>query len=267
MARWVRWDAHEFLLLIELVEREGFNPRPESIERLRQELQRWGAGRTERAFEPNYRSPASIGSQIHRLSLLMRDDPRAEQETPAAMREAWLRHLQVRKGMRHEPLIETPAGLRAVPPRRRSQQENYKEDRRDLAIWLDELHALLRSMIEHGAELVGQHRAEEFRRAWKAIEERRPLELAGELLERPEVEDDLETFGLVGPPLKLKLAGFRRSVRKLFFGFTWTNLKPALKWANVVLGSLTHAMPFIDPVKEFKESWEAAAEEAYEPLK
>ena len=34
--------------------------------------------------------------------------------------------------------------------------------------------------------------------------------------------------------------------------------------ANVILGSLSRTTTSIDPLKEFKETWEAAAEEAYE---
>jgi hypothetical protein len=44
------------------------------------------------------------------------------------------------------------------------------------------------------------------------------------------------------------------------------NLKPVLKWANIILGSLGRivSLGVLDPIKEFKEAGETAAEDAYE---
>ena len=74
-----------------------------------------------------------------------------------------------------------------------------------------QLQSLLDDLVERADDLLGRERAPEFREAWSAIAETRPIETA------------------------------------------------------VELSSFTSVVPGIDPVKEFKESWEAAAEEAYEP--
>lgn len=256
----MRWRLDEFQLLIDLVEREGFGPSVWSQEALASELKRRGAEWTNRAYEPSFRSVASIGSQLYRLSLLARGDPRGEREAPAAMRQAW--------ALTEAGRQERVRALVAKPSRRIDEQDAvddaYRPDRLDLIDFLVELRTLLNELIERGELLRTGEQEEEFHQAWRHIEASRAFALARERLEDPGIGSGLATYGLVGPPRRLKVNGFRRALRRLAEGWTWVRLKPVLKWANVILGSLTNVLPLIDPIKEFKESWEAAAEDAYE---
>lgn len=256
MARWVAWEVEEFRLLIDLIERQGARPPAYELESLSRALKRRGAARTERAAESSFRSVGSIASQISRLSPLMRGDPGAEAKAPSAMRTAWAQYQS------REPAL--PLVVREGTGQRRQGEGGFEADRQDLALWLTELRSLLADLAEQAERLVDSQQAEEFRDAWSSIEEERPIELAIERLKSPEIEPQLAAVGLVGPALRLKLSGFRRASRRLVAGLTWTRLKPVLKWANVTLGSLTSVLAGIDPVKELKEAWEAAAEEAYE---
>jgi hypothetical protein len=257
MARWERWRVGEFDLLVDLVEREGLNPRPESVQHLSNELRRLGREWSRRAEEPSFRSPGSIESQLYKISLLARGDLRAEERVPPAMRVAWEQRGGERPTAR--PLLAEPRRRPRKPP------GHYKADRAALVDFLEQLRVVLSQLADGGERLLPKGaQIAEFRSAWTEIEADGLFELAIERLRSREVEPALTDVGLVGSGLKPKLSGFRRTHGRLTKSLTWLAVKPVLKWANVILGSLGKALPFLDPIKEFKESWEAAAEEGYE---
>jgi hypothetical protein len=78
---------------------------------------------------------------------------------------------------------------------------------------------------------------------------------------------DLNTVGLLGASLSLKLSLGRRMAERAFepaqrplTGITGQALRPLLKWINSLLGSLARALPGIDLVKEYKEGVELVVE-------
>jgi hypothetical protein len=75
------------------------------------------------------------------------------------------------------------------------------------------------------------------------------------------LDGDLSGAGLTGPQLDLKLTGFRR-IRERFRSFGTRSLfRRALRWADVILGSLAGVVGAAEPIKEFKEGVEAAIED------
>lgn len=71
----------------------------------------------------------------------------------------------------------------------------------------------------------------------------------------------LSMVGLAGAQLQLKLEGYFQAVgrgyrRRLNSYISW--VKGCLRWANIILGSLSKAVVACEPLKEFKEVVEAA---------
>jgi hypothetical protein len=260
VARWVKWREDEYELLIDLYSEEGPSPSERSIEELRERLRERGRRYTARANEKSFRSPSSIRAQLYRLSLIARNDPRAEEATPLLMRLVWSRH---RAGTRRAAgLLETPLLDKQLV----GSRWEGKRAREDLTQFLFDLERLLDDFAGRAPKLMDSTTAENFRAAWKALRRERNFARAVEALEDPEVEDELAFYGLVGPPLKLKIEGFSRSLKRMAGKWTWKRVKPVLKWANVLLGSLGQVatLGMIDPIREMKEAGEAGAEESYE---
>lgn len=57
---------------------------------------------------------------------------------------------------------------------------------------------------------------------------------------------DLAAVGLTGDPLELKLTGFTFSLQS-------KNHRRVLRWANIILGSLSKVLPIVEPIIEYKE--------------
>jgi len=87
--------------------------------------------------------------------------------------------------------------------------------------------------------------------------------LLGELGE--ELDPIVETVGLSGSGLRVKIVGFRRSVGRVVRGIPGVRwVKKAFEWGNIILGSLG-AVPVVgliaDPIRELKESIEAQGDD------
>jgi hypothetical protein len=66
---------------------------------------------------------------------------------------------------------------------------------------------------------------------------------------------------LTGSQLDFKLTGFRR-LRERFRSFGSRHVfRRALRWADVILGSLAGVVGAAEPIKEFKEGVEAAIDD------
>jgi hypothetical protein len=78
------------------------------------------------------------------------------------------------------------------------------------------------------------------------------------------VDDLLAAHGLVGPQREAKTRSIRHAdeVRRRTGG--WKPLKALLGYLDSVLGSLVKVIPWLDPIKEFKEVTEKSAELATE---
>lgn len=257
MARWVRWREDEYEALVDLYRRWRRRPPEEALVGLSMTLKRRGLGLTPRAGEPSFRSVGSIRAQLYRLDLVAREDPRGA-DAPALMQQVWRRSqgnlADVPTTVLEEPRIEEPPRWQLSP----AQEQ--------LVGFLRALDRLLEELAEHSGELMEPVHAANFRKAYLDLRERRVFDRSVDRLEQPWIEEDLADFGLTGPPLTLKMEGFFRALERMAGRWTWKRLKPVLKWANVLLGSLaqTATLGLIDPVRELKESAEAAAEEAYE---
>jgi hypothetical protein len=140
-------------------------------------------------------------------------------------------------------------------------------DRLALHSFVADLRLLLDQMLLRGEELVEYEALDDLRAAWVFIEDEGAFDDSLRAILDPRSEEGLAAVGLVGAPREMKVNGFQRSLqrlREMLGRWTWKDIKPVLRWANVILGSLAKAIVRADAIKEFKESWEAAAEEAYE---
>jgi hypothetical protein len=72
------------------------------------------------------------------------------------------------------------------------------------------------------------------------------------------IAEKLQAVGLRGNPLKLKLREFYEAIKS-------SPVKTVLKFANIILGSLTEAIPPLELVKEFKETVETRLEHGGDP--
>jgi hypothetical protein len=256
VARWVKWREDEYELLVELYRGWGDRPPEQALIELSVMLKRRGLEFTPRAAERSYRSVGSIRAQIRRLDLIARGDPRGA-EAPSLMREVWQRSqgdFAARSTVLEEPQLEDRAPWKLSP----AQEQ--------LVGFLRALDQLMGELAERSADLMEPVNAANFQMAYRDLHEKRVFDRSVERLEQPWIEEELTAFGLTGPPLKLKLEGFYGALQRMAGRWTWKRLKPVLKWANVLLGSLaqTATLGLVDPVRELKESGEAAAEEAYE---
>lgn len=171
------------------------------------------------------------------------------------MREAWERRGRARE---IQPLIEFEPSA--------EERERGPVARRDLGLFLLELESLLGEFVQQAPGLMSAVNAENFGAAWAELGQERNFERARETLLLPAVEGELIEVGLVGSQLRAKWEGFRNALKRLGEGWSWARLRPSLRWANVLLGSLGQGVSFgmIDAIRELKELGEASAEEADE---
>ncbi len=73
-------------------------------------------------------------------------------------------------------------------------------------------------------------------------------------------DDAFERAGLTGAQLNLKVSGWRRAWARFRNDRRPRILRRALRWANVLLGSLAGVIGAAEPLKELKEAVEAGVE-------
>jgi hypothetical protein len=129
----------------------------------------------------------------------------------------------------------------------------------ELEEFLADLRKLLEEVVNDGEGLVPPYLLPLLREAWPEVAGR--YDGLQEAVYSGEFERQLVDRGLRGPQFQVKVEGFRRHLA--VFGRIrrpkW--LKNALKWADIILGSLASIIPGGDAVQEFKESVEAGAED------
>lgn len=72
----------------------------------------------------------------------------------------------------------------------------------------------------------------------------------------------LAGVGLLGDQLKLKLKGFYEALKAWLQNSGKDLLITLLKWANIILGSLSSVLQVCEPIKEFKDCMEAGIDVA-----
>lgn len=157
-----------------------------------------------------------------------------------------------------------------------------RHDRHQLVIFLDDLRQIFKILVEQRSKLFPRIQGP-LAEAWPEINDL--INRIIDLLQNPEhfrgpvtLDDHLATAGLIDPQLALKLAAFNtvttdlndflqelnaflnefdifnlgreqlRKLRKLL-----KIINRLLAYANIILGSLSQAIPISEPVKEFKD--------------
>jgi hypothetical protein len=144
------------------------------------------------------------------------------------------------------------------------------EDRERLAKFIDEIYNLLRVSVDRHREWLPLDLRESYWSAFQALDE--AVGATRQELEAPEpsnptgargerIDDRLERAGLTGAQLDLKLSGWRGALDRFFNTPGRGLLRRALRWGNVVLGSLAGAIGAAEAIKEFKETVEAGLED------
>lgn len=136
-----------------------------------------------------------------------------------------------------------------------------QDDRKELILFLDELHELMELAILKHSSLLPKELVVHFHEVWKDSQTS-----FAELRHSLEHVDaaQLNRVGLTGSHLRLKAAGFRRARGKKPNDTAegWRKwLLRLLKWANVILGSLSKLLDQADVIKEMKEALENGLEE------
>ena len=147
------------------------------------------------------------------------------------------------------------------------------EDRERLGEFIGEIQSLLRVAVERHGDWLPRDLQESYRAAFRELGE--AVDATRRELKPPEpseptpgpgerLDDRLERAGLTGEQLELKLGGWRRAVDRFFNRPGRGLLRRALRWGNVVLGSLAGAIGAAEAIKEFKETVEAGLEDEAE---
>jgi hypothetical protein len=138
------------------------------------------------------------------------------------------------------------------------------DDRRALANFVSEVRWLLGQMLEDRETWFPSDLREPLRSAWEEIQP--SFDMATRyLIEPPDanlLEAQLAHAGLARRQLALKRTRWERARDALRERLTRPVLKRALRWANIILGSLAGIIPGGDAIKEYKESVEQAVEDA-----
>jgi hypothetical protein len=248
----VLWTDEEFDLLVAFYLEEGPRPGPRALEQLRARLLQNARARIPHLLDEHFRTLDGVRVQLSRLHLVATEDPRAGERASRPVFSAWERY--VRMVDRGEPFVTF--GLVDVARARSA--------RADLATFLAELETLLSDFVEHAPRLMGQARAANFVAAWGELRAGGNFARAQEALLDPRADEELQRVGLIGSQLHAKWEGFKNALKRLTDGWTWERLRPSLRWANLLLGSLGSTLPFsmVDAIAEFKEIGEISAEEA-----
>jgi hypothetical protein len=138
-------------------------------------------------------------------------------------------------------------------------------DRSILAVFLEELHELLRKVMFDNRSWVEDGARADFLRAWETVEPRF-YTLVEELRFLADegaqsLDRSLETAGLTGAELELKIGGWRRALRRFGVQPVRKALIKTLGWANLILGSLAVVLPHAEAVKEFKDAFEKSLDD------
>jgi hypothetical protein len=147
------------------------------------------------------------------------------------------------------------------------------DDREKLGEFIDEIHNLLRVAVDRHRDWLPAELQESYWSAFHALD--KAVDVTRRQLEAPELsqpmggldeplDDRLERAGLTGEQLQLKLSGWRRALNRFFDRPGRGLLRRALRWGNVVLGSLAGAIGAAETIKEFKEAVEAGLEDEAE---
>ena len=143
-----------------------------------------------------------------------------------------------------------------------------QEDRDKLIKFLDELEKRLNDAVHWPKSKTSGKFRVRFEGAWDTV--RKAFErLRAELSHRaeevshdasygtpdPTIDEKLASRGLVGEQLDLKLAGWHRVQSWKIFAWLFPRrwLAALLRWANVILGSLSSVFPPAEIIKEYKE--------------
>jgi hypothetical protein len=196
---------------------------------------------SEFADDPSYRSVRSIRARIGWVHLLATHDPRAR-DAPEAFRRAWAEYRDVA-----EPLVgDSPA-------------PGATADRQALVEVLRELRRILSRLVATSGYLP-EALQPRYAAAWAAIESRGTIDHAIVALGAPAVDDLLAAHGLVGPERVAKTASVHEASRRYWQHPGLKALKALLSYLDSILGSLVPVIPWLEPVKEFKEIAEASVE-------
>jgi hypothetical protein len=133
-----------------------------------------------------------------------------------------------------------------------------------LADFLIELEALLPRTLDGYEGWFPPELRGPLRSAWAELGESFPM--ADRYLREPPdavlLDAQLAHVGLAGNQLRLKVGAFRGKLAGLGELITKPMLKSALGWANIILGSLSGIVPGVEAIKEYKESFEQALDDA-----
>lgn len=251
MARWPLWEQEEILLVLDLYARQGPHPAREAVYELSELLR--AKRPTDARRDRRFRSVGGIETQLYNLSLLDREDPRAE-TVPRRVRSVWDEF--------RERLADVPAqALLLREETEPLEQTRYAPDRRELRFFLQDLRLLLQDMVDARRRLMPEQLEADFLAAWTEINRRQVFEEAFVVLRDPAVEEGLEREGLVEREGRLKRIPVTRWLARWRQTGGLDALKHVLKWANVYLGSLAKVIAVLGAVKEFKEVGEAGLEE------
>jgi hypothetical protein len=250
----VLWTSDEYDLLVAFYVEQGPRPRPRALEGLRARLLQGARRRIPDLVDEHFRTLDGLRAQLYRLDLVATEHPRARDRVSRPIFKAWER--RVRAIDQGQP----PLTFGFIDIARATAA------RADLASFLTELEKLLGDFVERAPRLMGPINAVNLKAAWNELQEAQNFGRARETLLLPDGDEELHRVGLIGSQLHAKWEGFKNALKRLGDGWTWERLRPSLRWANVLLGSLAQAAPFgmVDAIREFKEIGEASVEEAEE---
>ena len=128
-----------------------------------------------------------------------------------------------------------------------------------LELYLDSLNHVLEYVIIEHPEYIYKELSVFSHRAWFALKEQNIFKSAKLKLKELE-EKELDKVGLWKEQLEWKIYSYFFFEERFFspHGKPRKKLKQLLKWADVILGSLTKVLPILEPLKEFKEGIEAS---------
>lgn len=140
------------------------------------------------------------------------------------------------------------------------------DDDQTLVDFLDSLQGLLSGCVRgEPFRILPEHLMTSAKIAWDEVQQiakhTRDWLIALRQVSETSIEAALSMVGLTGEQLQLKLKGYfaavARGYRRVLNSYIrW--LKECLRWANIILGSLSKVFAACEPLKEFKEVIEAA---------
>ena len=130
----------------------------------------------------------------------------------------------------------------------------------EIRSFVSDTEKLLTDVISERDRFFAIERRQEFLDAWNEVRPR--FVSVSQSLSGPGITAKLESVGLTGAQLVLKMGGFRQAL-SAFRNSDWAvkPLRKVLKWINSILGSLLGAIPGAEPIKELKEAIENELDE------